>query len=306
MSKFFRLPPGVAGVLAGARKVVYGPGFRRARRAAFQRSDGMCQLCGLFPAEEAHHWAWRYPADADITADDLTALCRPCHWVVTLRRLTGRTQSGVWFILATATPPVRRHKRVARHQPRSCRGPARPTASRPVTRAPEPDLHALMERCHLVLVVGCLACERYVRLDAVLSLRPCWRSMSVTHLRRRLCCCRCRRRTRWVLLGGWPPSGTGGSAKRLPRNGAARAGYGSDRAGAESECSSRDAGSRRAKRRRSEGAIAEAVGRDAAVTAPGPARRGVAVPPAGLEPRAAAARGSREQGVKRQGEEDDR
>ena len=207
MSSFFRRGPGVAGVLSWARKVVYGPGFCRARAGAFRRSAGWCQLCGLLPAEEAHHWAWRYPADDKITANDLTALCRRCHWIVTLRRLTGRAQSGVWIILATAAPN-RRRKRVAPHEARSCRGPEQPVASRPATRTTEPDLRALIERCHLVLIVGCLACERYVRLDTVLSPRPCWRSMSVTHLCRRLCCCRCRSRTRWVLLGGWPPTRT--------------------------------------------------------------------------------------------------
>ena len=42
--------------------------------------------------------------------------------------------------------------------------PERPVTSRAATRTIEPDLRALTERCHLVLVVGCLACERYVRL----------------------------------------------------------------------------------------------------------------------------------------------
>ena len=277
MSRFSTMPD-MAGVLAWARKIVYGPGYRRERRAAFQRSGGMCQLCGLFPAAEAHHWAWRYPADADVTANDLTALCRRCHWAATLLRLTGRAQAGVWFILATGRPSGRRRKRVVRHQPRSCRGPA--------TGAPEPDLYALIERCHLVLVAGCLACERYVRLDAVLSHRPCWRSMSVTQLCRRLCCCRCRSRTRWVLLGGWPPAEPGGSAEHLRRDGAERAGHGPDRADPDG-CPG-DAGSRHAKRRHHEGAAAEVVGRDLAVTtAPRPARRGVAVPPARPERRAA-------------------
>ena len=206
MSRFSSVPE-MAGVLSWARKVVYGPGYWRARAEAFARSGGWCQLCGLLRAREAHHWAWRYPSDQEITAADLTALCRPCHWVATLRRLTGRAQAGVWFILATAAVPNRRGER-ARHEPRSCRGPERPVVPSAATRTIEPDLRALIERCHLVLVVGCLACERYVRLDTVLSPRPCWRSMSVTHLRRRLCCCRCRSRTRWVLLGGWPPTGT--------------------------------------------------------------------------------------------------
>lgn len=268
MSGFSTLP-GMAGFRSWARKVVYGPGYRRARHAAFRCSRGMCRLCGLFPAEEAHHWAWRYPADADVTADDLTPLCRRCHWVATLLRLTGRAQAGVWFILATATGFARRRKRAARHQPRACRGPA--------THAAEPDLYALIERCHLVLVVGCVACERYVRLDSVLSHRPRWRSMSVTQLSRRLCCCRCRSRTRWVLLGGWPPAGPGGSAEHLRRDGAERATHGPDRAGPDR--SSGDAGRRPAKRRHHEGATVS--------TAPRPARRGAAVPPDRPERRAA-------------------
>ena len=205
MSRFSSLPE-MAGVLSWARKVVYGPGYWRARREAFNRSGGWCQFCGLFRAEEAHHWAWRYPADDKITANDLTALCPPCHWIATLRRLTGRARSGVWFILATAAVPNRRRKRVARQAPRSCRGPARPVVRSAATRTTEPDLRALIEKCHLVLVVGCLDCERYVRLDTVLSPRPCWQSISVAQLRRRLCCCRCRSRARWVLLGGWPPA----------------------------------------------------------------------------------------------------
>lgn len=213
MSTFSSLLPDAAGVLACAHKVVYGPGYRRARLEAFQRSGGICQFCGLRPAEEAHHWSRRYPPDEKITADHLTALCRLCHRAATLRRLFARTQAGVWFILALATPPVRR-QRVARHRPRDCRGPEPSAASHPATRATEPDLHALIERCHLELVAGCLACERYVRLDAVLLLRRCGRSTSLTELGRRLCCGRCRSRTRWVLLAGWPADGTGGAAAR--------------------------------------------------------------------------------------------
>ena len=210
MSGIFRLARGAAGALAWVR-TVYGPGYRRARRAAFLRSGGMCQFCGLVRAEEAHHWALRYPPDAEVTADDLTALCRFCHRLATFRRLFGRAQSGSWFIVAKPRPFVRGRRRVARHQPRRCLGPVPASASRPAARPPEPDLRALVERCHLVLVVACLACERYVRLDAVVSHLPRWRSMSLTQLRRRLCCCRCRSRARWVLLGGWPAGGTAAS-----------------------------------------------------------------------------------------------
>ena len=35
--------------------------FRDARERAFTRSNGVCQFCGLAPAEQGHHWAIRYP-----------------------------------------------------------------------------------------------------------------------------------------------------------------------------------------------------------------------------------------------------
>lgn len=217
------VPPCAASALAWARNAANGPGYWAARRIAFDRSDGICQFCGLYPAEEAHHWAFRYPADSDITADDLTALCRSCHWIATLRRVTGRARAGVWFVLAVGRSAVRARKCVSRVHPRHCRSPHRLAPSRSVVSPVEPDLRALEERCHLVLVIGCLACDRYVRLAAVAALRRCPRSMSVNELRRRLLCCRCRSRTRWVLLGGWPQGVTGSSVRNFaPRNGGGR------------------------------------------------------------------------------------
>ena len=72
----------------------YGhPVHRAARAGAFTRSGGLCQFCGQRPAVEGHHWAMRYPPEADMTANDLVALCSPCHDIATtLRRL--ERQSG--------------------------------------------------------------------------------------------------------------------------------------------------------------------------------------------------------------------
>ena len=59
----------------------YDGNYHEARRKAFARSDGICQLCGMKPAQHAHHYALpdAYPDGDDITADDLTALCVSCH-----------------------------------------------------------------------------------------------------------------------------------------------------------------------------------------------------------------------------------
>jgi hypothetical protein len=219
MSAPSRLPPGAAGALAWARKSVYGPGYRLARAAAFRRPGGMCQFCGLYPAEEAHHWGWRSPADADVTADALTALCSPCHWIATYRRVTARTKSGLWFVLAVGRAARRERKCAVRFRPRTCHGPSRPTPPPAAPWGREPDIRTLVERCHLVLVVGCLACERYVRLDDVPFLPSSWRSLPVPRLGRRFPCCRCRSHSRWVLLGGWPRTGTDAARRdRSPRS----------------------------------------------------------------------------------------
>ena len=51
---------------------------------------------------------------------------------------------------------------------------------------PIPVVRTLVERCYPVLVVGCMACERYVRLDAGASLPSSWRSLPVIRLGRLL------------------------------------------------------------------------------------------------------------------------
>lgn len=68
------------------KESTYGPNYEAARAEAFARSGGRCQFCGLRPAEEAHHWAWRYPKPGELTANDLTALCGGCHVMATALR----------------------------------------------------------------------------------------------------------------------------------------------------------------------------------------------------------------------------
>ncbi len=98
-----RPPSGNSSPRAG-RRAVYGRGYRRARAAAFKRSKGLCQHCGLRPAVEAHHYALKYPDDGTVTADDLTALCLLCHWSATFRRALDRVMgAGTWVILAWQT-----------------------------------------------------------------------------------------------------------------------------------------------------------------------------------------------------------
>ena len=216
-----------ASVLEFAQRVVYGPGYRRAREEAFRRSGGLCQFCGRRRAQEAHHWALRYPADDEVTADDLTAVCRRCHWLATLLRLLDRTgEQPVWLVLATPTFPASprdagsrgARQRAARREPRICAAPERTATSGPIPGEPALTLRTLVERCHLELFAGCLRCRRSVRLDATRHFQRHGFSGSVADLRRRLCCCRCRSRTRWVLLGRWPSTGSRAAAGRaVPR-----------------------------------------------------------------------------------------
>ena len=188
-------------------RIVYGPGFQRAREGAIRRSRGTCQICGKRRATQAHHWSLRYPADDQVTADDLIAVCGPCHWVATLLRLLDRTGAQLWLVLATAKAPGGR-RRASRRGPRSCGAPDRPSSQ-----ATTLDLPALVERCHATLFVGCRQCDHFVRLDSVEHFRRCGWSGSAGDLRR-LCCCRCRSRGHWIILGGWPRSTGGVSARR--------------------------------------------------------------------------------------------
>ena len=218
-----------ASVLEFAQRVVYGPGYRRAREEAFRRSGGLCQVCGSRPAQEAHHWALRYPADDEVTPDDLTAVCRPCHWMATLLRLLNRAgELPVWLVVATPTFPASPdggtgsrggRQRVPRRRSRNCAAPERPSTSGPSPGEPGLALRTLVERCHLALFAACLRCRRSVRLDSTPYFQRHGFSGSMADLRRRLCCCRCRSRTRWVLLGRWPSTGSRAAAARVAPRG---------------------------------------------------------------------------------------
>ena len=62
------------------RKDYYtGKNYVHARDEAFERSKGMCQLCGCRKATVAHHYATKYPSSEAVTDNDFTALCQPCH-----------------------------------------------------------------------------------------------------------------------------------------------------------------------------------------------------------------------------------
>ena len=206
MSRFFRrLPAALASRVT--RRVVYGNGYQRARSQLFERVSYICQFCGLRRAEEAHHFGVRYPSDDEVTADDLTAVCRRCHWLATLIRLLDRTGvTALWVVLATTKAPAGR-RRASRRGPRSCGSPQRASSV-----APTLDLHALVERCHATLFVGCRRCDHVVRLDSVEHFRRRGWSGSAGDLRR-LCCCRCRS-TDWIILGGWPLATEGDSSRR--------------------------------------------------------------------------------------------
>jgi len=72
---------------------IYGGNYPEARKKALMRSKFVCQFCGCDRAEETHHWALEYPLGVDVTEDDLTALCVPCHNIATtIRRMV---DSGV-------------------------------------------------------------------------------------------------------------------------------------------------------------------------------------------------------------------
>lgn len=76
-------------------RTVYGDGFKNARATAFARSGGLCQLCGMRAAVEAHHWQLEYSDDRSIRPDHLTALCGQCHSLATLFRRA--TRRGISF-----------------------------------------------------------------------------------------------------------------------------------------------------------------------------------------------------------------
>ncbi|GEM_PF-2844843 len=65
----------------------YQGNYPKARKDAFRRSNGSCQFCGTKRPLEAHHWTRGfYPPGDRVTADDLTALCKSCHYIATCLR----------------------------------------------------------------------------------------------------------------------------------------------------------------------------------------------------------------------------
>lgn len=65
----------------------YQGNYPHARLEAFRRSNYSCQFCGAKVPLEAHHWTTGfYPPGDRVTADDLTALCKPCHEIATCLR----------------------------------------------------------------------------------------------------------------------------------------------------------------------------------------------------------------------------
>ena len=61
----------------------YGPGFQALRPEVLARNDGLCQYCGIEQSAEVHHAMKVYPGHDEVRADQLTALCRPCHEFIT-------------------------------------------------------------------------------------------------------------------------------------------------------------------------------------------------------------------------------
>ena len=72
------------------------PKHIEARAGALARSGGVCQFCGQRPAVEGHHWAEHYPQEEDMTVNDLTALCGPCHSLATSLRRYSRWGGNIW------------------------------------------------------------------------------------------------------------------------------------------------------------------------------------------------------------------
>ena len=112
-----------------------------ARAAAFDRSAGVCQLCGQAPATEAHHWAGTplagpYPPDSALTAADLTALCGICHEIATTLRRFHRHGGDRFSFMRSLKEAVERcdMKSTSRVRAQSSCTTARPDS----TRAPLP------------------------------------------------------------------------------------------------------------------------------------------------------------------------
>ena len=62
-------------------RLYYKGAYKTARKRAIERSAGVCQSCGMRPAEQTHHWAppGCKPTRYEVSPDDLIALCPACH-----------------------------------------------------------------------------------------------------------------------------------------------------------------------------------------------------------------------------------
>ncbi len=68
---------------------------QRARDECLERSDHLCQGCGVRAAVEAHHYC--YPPEKETTANHLTGFCEHCHDLVTW---------FVWFLSRGGSPTL--------------------------------------------------------------------------------------------------------------------------------------------------------------------------------------------------------
>ena len=65
-------------------ETTYGVRYRKMRKRAFARSQGVCQACGMAAAKEAHHWS--YPDPDKLGPEHLIAVCAGCHEMITTVR----------------------------------------------------------------------------------------------------------------------------------------------------------------------------------------------------------------------------
>ena len=59
----------------------YGKTYERVRVEVLSKFK-TCQFCGQEQATEAHHWRYHIQ-EKDTTVDDLVAVCRFCHTIIT-------------------------------------------------------------------------------------------------------------------------------------------------------------------------------------------------------------------------------
>lgn len=55
------------------------PTFRAIRAQAMHRAGNVCEVCHAAPATEVHHTAYPKWGTFETNADNLIAICHPCH-----------------------------------------------------------------------------------------------------------------------------------------------------------------------------------------------------------------------------------